>query len=76
MFNQLNNWEKSDMVLGKKVAIFDWELGRNSAPNDWQKISCSNSLYVDPRMSFAGSMSTLIRTPLYTRYIFYGGIHI
>ena len=22
------------MVLGKKVAILDWELGRNSAPRD------------------------------------------
>ena len=26
------------MVLGKKAAIFDWEWGRNSAPNDGQKI--------------------------------------
>ena len=26
------------MVLGKKVAIFDWEWGRNSAPRDGQKI--------------------------------------
>ena len=25
------------MVLGKKVAIFDWEWGRNSAPRDRQK---------------------------------------
>ena len=25
------------MVLGKKVAIFDWEWGRNSAPRDGQK---------------------------------------
>ena len=28
------------MVLGKKVAIFDWELGRNSAPRDGQKRPC------------------------------------
>ena len=28
---------KTDMVLGKKVAIFDWEWGRNSAPRDEQK---------------------------------------
>ena len=28
---------KTDMVLGKKVAIFDWELGGNSAPRDGQK---------------------------------------
>ena len=26
------------MVLGKKVAIFDWEWGRISAPRDGQKI--------------------------------------
>ena len=29
---------KTDMVLGKKVAIFDWEWGGNSAPRDGQKI--------------------------------------
>ena len=28
------------MVLGKKVAIFDCEWSRNSAPRDGQKISC------------------------------------
>ena len=28
------------MVLGKKVANFDWEWGRNSAPRDGQKIPC------------------------------------
>ena len=27
-----------DMVLGTKVAIFDREWGRNSAPRDGQKI--------------------------------------
>ena len=27
-----------DMVLGKKIAIFDWEWGRNSGPRDGQKI--------------------------------------
>ena len=26
------------MVLGKRVAIFDWEWGRNSAPREGQKI--------------------------------------
>ena len=26
------------MVLGKKVAIFDWEWGQNSAPRDGQKM--------------------------------------
>ena len=25
------------MVLGKKVAIFDWEWGRNSTPRNGQK---------------------------------------
>ena len=28
------------MVLGKKVAIFDWEWGRNSAPRGGQKPPC------------------------------------
>ena len=32
------------MVLGKKVAIFDWECGRNSAPRDGQKRPCWGSL--------------------------------
>ena len=32
---------KTDMVLGKKVAIFDWEWGRNSAPRDRQKVPCN-----------------------------------
>ena len=31
---------KTGMVLGKKVAIFDWEWGRNSAPREWQKMPC------------------------------------
>ena len=26
------------MVLGKKVAIFDWEWGRNSVPREGQKM--------------------------------------
>ena len=26
------------MILGKKVAIFDWEWGQNPAPRDGQKI--------------------------------------
>ena len=28
------------MVLGKRVAIFDWEWGQNSAPRDGQKRPC------------------------------------
>ena len=28
---------KTDMVLGKKVAIFDWEWDRNLAPRDGRK---------------------------------------
>ena len=31
------------MLLGKKVAIFDWEWGRNLAPRDGQKISWTHS---------------------------------
>ena len=28
------------MVLGKKVTIFNWEWGQNSAPRDGQKRPC------------------------------------
>ena len=31
------------MVLGKRVAIFDWEWGQNSAPRDGQKRPCLHS---------------------------------
>ena len=34
------------MVLGKKVAILDWEWGQNSAPRDGQKLPCDD-LYND-----------------------------
>ena len=34
------------MVLGKKVAIFDWEWGRNSVPREGQKIPCKVFLIV------------------------------
>ena len=27
-------------LIGKKVAIFDWEWGRNSTPREGQKIPC------------------------------------
>ena len=28
------------MILGKKVAIFNWEWGRTSAPREGQKMPC------------------------------------
>ena len=31
------------MVLGQKVAIFDWEWGRKLAPREGQKIPCKYS---------------------------------
>ena len=31
---------KIDMQLGKKVAILNWEWGRNSAPQVWQIKPC------------------------------------
>ena len=37
------------MVLRKKVAIFDWEWGRNSAPRDGQKRPCYNAMFDAPR---------------------------
>ena len=35
------------MVLGKKVAIFDWEWSRNSAPRDEQKRPCELINFAD-----------------------------
>ena len=34
------NWEKQTWYWGKKVAIFDWEWGRNLAPREGQKMPC------------------------------------
>ena len=34
-------------VLGKKVAIFDWEWGRNSALREGQKMPCLVMLNLD-----------------------------
>ena len=31
------------MVLGKKVAILDWEWGGSSAPREGQQMPCSHS---------------------------------
>ena len=31
------DWEKTDMELGKKVVIFHWAWGRNSATRERQK---------------------------------------
>ena len=39
------------MVLGKKVAIFDWECGRNSAPREGQKIPCHFSQPMAERLN-------------------------
>ena len=43
------------MVLGKKVAIFDWEWGGNSAPREKQLPPCliaSNTLDPDQAQNF------------------------
>ena len=34
------------MVFGKKVAIFDWEWGRNSAPRGGQKNPCLSNIHL------------------------------
>ena len=31
------NWENQTWYWEKKVAVFDWEWGQNSAPRDGQK---------------------------------------
>ena len=33
------------MLLGKKMAIFYWEWGQNSAPREGQKIPCQAYLF-------------------------------
>ena len=47
------------MVLGKKVAILDWDLGRNSAPREtdlritivFEIITCDISIYTGDKNS-------------------------
>ena len=34
------NWEKQTWYWGKKVAIFNWEWGRNSGPREGQIMPC------------------------------------
>ena len=43
LFFTFLNLGKTYTVLGKKVAIFDWENGPSSAARDGQKISCNKS---------------------------------
>ena len=33
----------AEIGIGKKVAIFDWEWGRNSAPREGQKMPCRHT---------------------------------
>ena len=33
------------MVLGKKVGIFNWEWGGNSAPREGQKMPCFSTFF-------------------------------
>ena len=40
------------MVLGKKMAIFDWEWGRNLAPREGQKMPFTVDSYIEPYLSF------------------------
>ena len=42
---------KNRHSIGKKVAIFDWEWGRNSAPREEQKIPCNAPLNVHADLS-------------------------
>ena len=48
---------KTDMVLGKKVAIFDWEWGRNSVPREGQVMPCSHAC--DRIITLRGSTSAI-----------------
>ena len=50
------------MVLGKKVAIFNWERGRNSAPREEQKIPSKISKFL---IEFKGCLSGLE----FTKYV-------
>ena len=40
IFHLSLNWENQTWYWEKKMAIFDWEWGRNSAPRDGQKRPC------------------------------------
>ena len=61
-----------DMVLGKNVAIFDWEWGQNSAPSEGQKslsvLIASREVNAHASLSFHAVMSE----PCLLDYIKYG----
>ena len=48
------------MVLGKKVAIFDWEWGRNLAPREGQKMACLGCLLQSASTQRIGSPSNSV----------------
>ena len=41
------------MVLGKRVAIFDWEWGLNSAPREGQKIPWLKTECIEIKISIS-----------------------
>ena len=49
------------MVFGKKVTIFDWEWGRNSAPRDGQKRPWRKTLTCTRKQD--GAIKNLSHTP-------------
>ena len=71
------NWEKTDMVFGKKVAIFDSEWGGYLAPREGQKMPCSGKKYFWAEYTAEYTSSALSPTyPLLARnnnYYFFSG---
>ena len=49
------------MVLGKKVAIFNWEWDRNSAPREGQKRLRINSIFLTSRPVCCQHVKSLLR---------------
>ena len=58
------------MVLGKKVAIFDWEWGLNSPPRDGQKIPWY-SLVLDQLLFYCIGLRGPIAAALFPAIFFF-----
>ena len=59
------------MVLGKKVAYFDWEWGQNSAPREGQKMPCFvQSLLVIPLIILQLLKNLFSSVPCNTKFVY------
>ena len=76
-FFTFQNWENLTWYWGKKVAIFDWEWGRNSAPRDGQKSPDPSIYTIDhPDLNVSNFMGNSIgikrAKPQHNNYLVHG----